>query len=157
MAKRRTNTLSDAMIADVREMREQTLGRKPGNTTTPYGARSAELWYAIEITVATRDDANWRWTYTGRVQKKTSAGFGGWEDYSNVNVTAYNFVEKDNGASGTVSGITLDAKVIGIKPIPIGQTVWARKVLTSAGSEFWFSLPNAPEIDCDGEATSGGA
>lgn len=158
MARKTTNTLSDALLADVRKSTRLVLGKQPPNVTTPYNNDEPDDWFILVVTAATRDGANWRWTYTLRLLKKTDVAFAGWTQANSVDATGYNLIEKDNGATGVVSGYDLDANasITGILPIATGTPVIAKRMVTTAGTEYWFSMPNMPTIDCE-TASSGGA
>lgn len=158
MAKFRTNIYSDEDRATVAAIKGSVRAdRGPGNNvTTPYDRGGWEPDAFIKITASTRDSSNWRWTYTARRMKKTAAGFGGWEEVDEINLTAFNTLEDANGTTGVVSGYTLDngsneTKVWGLLPIATGTIVLARLRLIpeTSASEWHFSLINIPIVACE--------
>ena len=98
------------------------------------------------VTAATRDGGNWRWAYT--LKRALWDGSYGWTGVGDA-LSGRNLVEAGNGSSGTVSGITLDSKVVGIKPIPTNQPVFAWVTYAADGTAAYvFERSNAPDIDC---------
>ncbi len=99
----------------------------------------------FRLTDETRDGANWRWTYTGRLQEWTG-GFG-WSDVGGP-VPLLNLAEADNGSTGSASGIDLsDDRIDGIKPIT-GRVNAALRWKADGTAVYVFCLPNAPDINC---------
>jgi hypothetical protein len=107
----------------------------------------------------TRDGTKWRWTYTATPKIKTLAGFGGWADDPRFSaaITLRNTFERDNDATGVVSGYELDngvneTRVTGIEPIEAGLIVeaWAELFIATGtlNVEWWFSERNIPIITC---------
>lgn len=158
MAKTRTNVYSDQDRATVAAVRGSFRpGRGPANNvTTPYDRGGWEPEAFLKITANSRDGTNWRWTYTLRRMKKTAAGFGGWEEVDEIDLTGFNTLEDGNGSAGVVSGYTLDdgsngTKVWGLEPIATGTIVLARLRLIpeTSASEWHFSLTNIPIVACE--------
>lgn len=80
----------------------------------PGGIRPSRGRERVKITGATRDGSNWRWTYTGRPQIRSSGTFGDWADAPrfDADVELQNTFE-DSGTTASISpiatGIVVDA------------------------------------------------
>jgi len=97
-----------------------------------------------------------QYTYQFRQVEKTASGYGGWTDVSNgVSGSAFNLIEDQNGASGTlgngvsVSNLTTDKARFTLRPAPTGTRVMLMPVVTTSGNtEYWFSYENGVDGGC---------
>lgn len=110
-----------------------------------------------EITGSTSLGNN-QWTYSFKEKKKTSAGYGGWEDISGGRTgtdTAYNFIENMNdGLTTEGNGVDLDNLdtadyTFTIQPAPAGVIVELGAVWNGATEEYWFGYCNGIDGTCD--------
>jgi len=108
----------------------------------------------MKITGATASGK--RWQYSGKIQKKTTAGYGGWVDDTSFNeiTTAYNMIENMNGATGLwgngVTSTNLSGS-IDIKPAPTGAIVRVYLEIVSGATptrEWWFQYENGIDGAC---------
>lgn len=115
----------------------------------------------FRIASSTQDGSNKRWTYTAKLQAKTSAGYGGWEDDTNdtADYTLYSENEDQNGSTGTygngVSQANLDNindpdGTFDLQAIPTGTRVTAKRVVVTDGTVEWWiiNLPNGVDGAC---------
>jgi len=97
-----------------------------------------------------------KYTYQFAQVEKTGAGYGGWTDVQNgISSAAYNLIEDQNAASGTlgngvsVSNLTTDKARFTLRPAPNGTHVMLMPVVTTNGyTEYWFSYVNGVDGGC---------
>jgi hypothetical protein len=98
--------------------------------------------FIARISTNTRDGSNWRWTYGFVELQKAGAGYGGWSDKpAGLSDTAYNTLEDQNGASGTLGNGVSTANLGNLtpQPIPSGTRVVIRIVTRTNGTpEYWI-------------------
>jgi hypothetical protein len=137
-------------------------GTPGGNTciaVDPSQQTFTDFYGIFAISGATQDGSDWRWTYTMVEQEKSAAGYEGWTTVSGgETITAHNYAEEDNGASGLMgNGVEVDSgglipgTAVSIKPIPTAKGVHrVYQVQALSGEvEYWFRADNAMDGECE--------
>jgi hypothetical protein len=127
------------------EDRLRALERQLGQFPVRQPVSGPSNGFAALIVAAARDGSNWRWVYTIRAAEKTADGYDGWSNTADsTDLTAYNFAEDLNGASGLLGNGVDTANLpdppatFAPQPIPVGSPVWVVSVSAPAGTEYWI-------------------